>query len=265
MLGVFDSGLGGLTAVKEIKALLPNESLIYFGDTSRVPYGSRSAETIVRYSFQDTRFLMSYNVDAILIACGTVSSTALPQLKENFNIPIIGVVESACEAAVKADKNKKIAVIGTPATIKSNSYVRYLNQICPEAEIISEACPLFVPLVENGFTDENDPVTTLVAEKYLANIKKSGADTLILGCTHYPIIEKLISKLLPGVTLINSGKEAAKAFGKLLAEKKLLKNEENPKELYFVSDETGGFEKTASLFLGEDISNKLQKADIEKY
>ncbi|MBE6631876.1 MAG: glutamate racemase [Ruminococcaceae bacterium] len=265
MLGIFDSGLGGLTSVKEIKKLLPNESLIYFGDTGRVPYGSRSAETIKKYALQDTRFLLSHEVDAILVACGTVSSTALDELKAKFSLPIIGVVEAACESAVNVSKNKKIAVIGTAATVKSGAYEKKIRELSAEAEVISVPCPLFVPLVENGFTEEDSTVTRLVAEQYLEPVLKSGADTLIMGCTHYPMIEKIIAKVLPGVELINTGKEAARKFGELLKEKGLLKSETEPKRLYFVSDEPSSFEKNASLFLGENISGKLQKTDIDKY
>ena len=184
MIGIFDSGMGGLTAVKEIFALMPDAGLIFFGDTGRVPYGTRSRETIINYALQDARFLASKNVDAILVACGTVSSTAMPRLKETLDIPILGVVEATSEAAVRATKNGKIGIIGTPATINSGSYANYIAQIDPNVETFCTACPLFVPLVEEGFSSADCEITRLTVEHYLAPLREKGIDTLILGCTH---------------------------------------------------------------------------------
>ena len=190
-IGVFDSGLGGLTAVKEIMERLPNENLIYFGDTGRVPYGTRSEETIIRYSRQDIRFLQSFDVKMIVVACGTVSSVALPIIKGEFGVPIVGVVEATADAAVKATRNNKIGIIGTQGTISSGAYSRRIHSEKSNIRTYSRACPLFVPLVENGHFDTQ--VTRLVIEEYLADIKKQGIDTLILGCTHYPLLEKAIA------------------------------------------------------------------------
>lgn len=260
MIGIFDSGLGGLTTVKEIMTLSPNASLVYFGDTGRVPYGTRSFDTIKRYAMQDAAFLVSKNVDAIVVACGTVSTTALSHLKENFDIPVVGVVEPSAVAAVKATKNKKVAVIGTTATIRSGAYEKEIRAIDPSITVISQACPLFVPLVENGFVDKNDPITALTVERYLSEIKNSGADTLILGCTHYPIISEAIAEYLPSVTLINSGAEAAKEAMRLIKVK-----DEEPSISYFVSDDPTSFENNASRFLGSAISGSVTKVNIEEY
>ncbi len=261
MIGIFDSGLGGLTAVKEMIKLSPHEELIYFGDTGRVPYGSRSSAAITRYACQDAAFLMSKKVDAIVVACGTVSTTSLSHLKETLPIPVIGVVEPSAEAAVKATKNGKIAVIGTAATIRSGAFEKAIKELSPNAEVVAQACPLFVPLVENGFVADGCEITRLAAEHYLSKIKESGADTLILGCTHYPIIAGVISKVLPGVTLINSGAEAAKKALEILG-----KQENGGGTVsYYVSDDPSMFVSQASLFLGKEISGTVEKININEY
>ena len=195
MIGIFDSGLGGLTALKEVRRLIPGEDIVYFGDTGRVPYGSRSRETIIKYALQDMNFLMSKKVDAVLIACGTVSSTAIGVIRAEYpETPILGVVDSAAREAVRITGNKKIGVIATATTIGSGAFRKKLLEADPGVQVYETACPLFVPLVENGFISDDDEVVRLVAERYLADIKASGADTLILGCTHYPIITGVISK-----------------------------------------------------------------------
>lgn len=259
MIGIFDSGLGGLTAVKEIKKL-SDEDLVYFGDTGRVPYGSRSSAIITRYAEQDASFLMSKSVNAIVVACGTVSTTALEHLKKILPVPVIGVVEPSAEAAVKATRNGKIAVIGTSATIRSGAFTKAIKDIDERIEVVTQACPLFVPLVEAGFVSEDCEITRLTVEHYLKPIIESGADTLILGCTHYPIIAKTIASVLPGVTLISSGAEAAKKAVGLLGAK-----EGKGKTSYFVSDDTKMFISSASLFLGEEVEGSVEKIDIDKY
>ncbi|MBE6621731.1 MAG: glutamate racemase [Ruminococcaceae bacterium] len=261
MIGIFDSGLGGLTAVKELRRLMPGEPLIYFGDTGRVPYGSRSAATIVKYASQDAAFLLSQGVDAILIACGTVSTTALKELEKNLPVPVIGVVEPAAEAAVKATKNGRIAVIGTSATIRTGAFEAAIRARMPEAEVISRPCPLFVPLVEAGFTAPDCEITRLTCEHYLAPIRESGADTLILGCTHYPLLAPILSEILPGVTLISSGAEAAKAMAALRGQH----SEGVAPVRYYVSDDPTLFVASGGTFLGCDISGGVEKIDIERY
>ena len=262
MIGIFDSGLGGLTAVKEMIKLSPSEELIYFGDTGRVPYGNRSSATITKYACQDAAFLMSKKVDAIVVACGTVSTTSISHLKETLPIPVIGVVEPSAEAAVKVTKNGRIAVIGTAATIRSGAFERAIKELSPECEVITQACPLFVPLVENGFVSDDCEITRLAAEHYLGKIKDSGADTLILGCTHYPIISGVISRVLPNVTLINSGAEAAKKALEVLGK---TENVGNGSVSYYVSDDPTMFVTGASLFLGKEVSGTVEKININEY
>ncbi len=260
MIGVFDSGMGGLTAIKQIVKMMPKEDIIYFGDTGRVPYGTRSRDTIVKYACQDVRFLVSKNVDAILIACGTVSANALTVLRDSFDLPIFGVVEAAAEKACELTHNGKVGIIGTNATVKSNAYVEHIKHLRPDIETVSTPCPLFVPLVENRFTAPDDQIAYLTAEKYLSQIKKFGADTLILGCTHYPIIAPVISKVLPDVALINTGAEAAVRLFKEIG----AKGGEGRIE-YYVSDDVDSFKAAASTFLEIPVGNNVFKVDIEKY
>lgn len=257
-IGIFDSGLGGLTAVAEIMRLLPDEDIVYFGDTARVPYGTRSKETIMRYVHEDIELLKEFGIKAVIMACGTASSVSLPQISEEYDIPIIGVVRPASEAAVAATKNKKIGIIGTAATIKSRSYEREILTLCPKAEITVAACPLFVPLVENGRTDPCDIVLKTMVEEYLAPIKADGVDSLIMGCTHYPIIERAIAQFMGNsVALINPGREAAKY---LRMRDDIKKNEEKgAKYKFFVSDDCEGFFEHASHFLGGKLSGCVEQ------
>lgn len=260
MIGVFDSGMGGLTAIKQIVKMMPKEDIVYFGDTGRVPYGTRSKETIIKYACQDVRFLLSKNVDAILIACGTVSANAISALREEFSVPIFGVVEAAAQKAIELTQNGIVGIIGTNATVNSGAYTAHIQSIRPDIKTVSTPCPLFVPLVENGFTDENNEITRLTCEHYLRDIKASGADTLILGCTHYPIIAPVISKVLPGVKLVNTGAEAAvRLFEQVGAIGGSGKIE------YYVSDDVESFKAAAELFLEMPIGENVFKADIEKY
>lgn len=265
-IGVFDSGLGGLTAVKELERALPNESIIYFGDTGRVPYGGRSREILREYSRQDMNFLLSRNVKAVLAACGTVSSTAA-DLGAALPVPYFDVVAPTAKAAAAATRNGKIGAIGTAATIRSDSYRKALLAINPELTVCAEACPLFVPLVENGFVSPQEEVTRLVAERYLAPMRAAGVDTLILGCTHYPIIAPVIRSVMgEGVTLIDSGKEAALALTSALKEQNLLCEDTAPRTVsYFVTDTPENFTHVAELFLGHAVSGQTERITIENY
>ena len=260
-IGVFDSGLGGLTAIKQLKKILPGEHFIYFGDTGRVPYGTRSFETVIQYADDDMRFLMGFDIKAAIVACGTVSAIALPSLQQKFHLPIIGAIDPACHAAVKATKTKKIAVFATQATIGKKAYDTRLLSIDPEISVYPVACPMFVPLIENGYINTDNKVTRLVAAEYLSQLSATGADTLILGCTHYPIIHKLIAEvsaeiLGKEISIIDSGYESALAAKKLLEEKDLLRSStDGGTTEFYVSDETQNFKKTASIFLGEDAGN----------
>lgn len=262
-IGVFDSGMGGLTAVQELNRILPNENIIYFGDTARIPYGSRSRETILRYAAEDVAFLRQHKIKMIIAACGTVSSVAMddPIVED---MPFTGVIAPAIEAACAATKKKRIGIIGTPATIKSGSYIRAAAETHPDVMIIPQACPLFVHLVENGYTDFDDPVTRLVAEEYLAPIKKEGVDVLILGCTHYPVIADIIGDIMgDDVKLISAGAEAAK-FAKecLMKEGLLSERREKGRNTYYVSDSTEMFEENARYFLREEVHGDVFRSDF---
>jgi glutamate racemase len=265
-IGVFDSGLGGLTAVREFLKILPNENIIYFGDTGRVPYGSRSNDTIKKYAFQDAKFLLKHNVKMVVAACGTVSSVAT-NLKNDLPVPYTGVVSPTCYAAVQATKNKKIGVIGTSATIKSHSYKKLIENFDSSVEVIEQDCPLFVPLVENGFINKDDQIVRLVIKRYLAPLMEAQVDTVILGCTHYPIIKDAISSVMgEKVKLIDSGRETALYAKKILTEKNLLNgSEQKGHSEFYVSDTPEGFENVAGVFLGENIKHSVEQINIELY
>lgn len=263
-IGIFDSGLGGLTCVKKVMEIMPNEDIIYFGDTGRVPYGTRSRETIVKYVKQDIRFLESFDIKYLIIACGTASSAALPNIVSEVKTDIIGVLEPTCKTAVSATRNNKIGVIGTQGTINSGKYLSTIKELNPNIEIISKACPMFVPIVENGYA--NHEVARIIIKEYLTPIKESGVDTLILGCTHYPILKDEIQAFMGnGVTLIDSGAETAVEVKRQLEEKGLRSEEKSGAARYFVSDETDSFSELGSMFLAKSIDGKVSKVDIEKY
>lgn len=264
-IGVFDSGLGGLTAAKEIMKLFPDESIVYFGDTSRVPYGTRSKETILKYTHSDIRFLLTQGVKMIVIACGTASSAALPEIKEDFSVPIYGVVDAAVYTAVRATENKRIGIIGTSATIKSGAYTGFIKEYDPEIQTFERACPLFVPLVENGHFDT--PVTELVIDEYLKEIRDAGVDTLILGCTHYPLLEGAIARYMgEGVRLISPGQEVARFLKKKLTQENIHSAERDENQYrYFVSDSVESFTELGGVFLEKEIDGQVSRIDIEKY
>lgn len=265
-IGVFDSGLGGLTVVKELIRALPNEDIVYFGDTGRVPYGSRSRETIIKYAMQDMAFLNSYGVKMIIIACGTVSSVAT-DIGGKLSIPYTGVVGPAACAAAEATRNKRVGVIGTTATIRSGSYRRELGKLDGGIEVFEQDCPLFVPLVENGFISPDDEVTRLVAERYLSGLREAGVDTLILGCTHYPILSETIRRVMgKDVTLIDAGRETALYAARYLKEQELLCDGSCSGDAqYFVSDRVEGFSRIAGIFLEQCIDSRVSHVDIESF
>lgn len=266
-IGVFDSGLGGLSAVKEFMNVLPAERIIYFGDTGRVPYGTRSRETIRKYAFQDAEFLLKHNVKMIVAACGTVSSVAGGALEEQLPVPYTGVVNPTAYTAVRKTKNGKIGVIGTAATVNSHSYKLRLQKLDPSVEVFEQACPLFVSLVENGVIHRDDQITRLVVRRYMAELKDNGVDTVILGCTHFPLLREAISDYMgEGVALVDSGYETANYAAKVLREQDLLNDDPNPKQPdFYVSDTPEGFENVAGLFLGRDMEHKVTQIDIEQF
>ena len=266
-IGVFDSGMGGLTCVRQMIRLLPGEDIVYFGDTGRVPYGGRSVETIVRYARQDVAFLRSFDLKAIVIACGTVSTTAMDVLKRENDLPILGVVQPAAKAAVQATRTGNIGVIGTKATIRSGAYEASIRALLPEAKLTVKACPLLVPLVEDGRVRRGDAVTERVVEEYLSSVKEAGVDTLVLGCTHYPLLMDVISDYMgAGVTLIDTGEEAARAAAELLSGQDQLNDTDRAAlRRYYASDSAEDFAATASLYLGSDISGLVERVAIENY
>ncbi len=263
-IGVFDSGLGGLSCVKELMRIMPGEDVIYFGDTGRVPYGSRSQETLMKYVRQDIRFLRSFDIKMIIIACGTASSAVLPWIGNELDIQIMGVVEPASKYAVDTTKTGRIGVLGTSATVKYGKYVEDIKKLKSDAEIFQKACPMFVPLVENGYAESN--VTDIIANEYLEEMKDKNIDTLILGCTHYPLLKKKIQKIMGDeVVLIDSGAAAANSAFEWLRSKDMMNNKQIGEYRYFVSDSTEDFAKLGSMFLSKPICENVEKIDIERY
>lgn len=265
-IGVFDSGLGGLTAVKELQRILPNEDIIYFGDTGRVPYGTKGRDIVTAYAKQDIAFLLSKNVKTIVAACGTVSSTFPKEDAKRLPVSYMGVVGATAAAAARATKNGRVGIIGTETTFSSGSYQQRLAAINPAIEYVAAPCPLFVALVENGHFAPDDAMAHLAAEEYLSPIKEAGVDTLILGCTHYPLLSGVLERQLPGVTLIDSGREAAVDLKRRLTENGMLAERiEKGKVSYYVSDDPSRFDKLARLFLGREDVGKAERINIESY
>ena len=266
-IGVFDSGLGGLTAVRELQHLLPGEDIIYFGDTGRVPYGGRSRDTIMRYARQDVAFLRTFDLKAIVIACGTVSTTALDVLTAENDIPVWGVVEPAARAAAAATRNGRVGLIGTQATIRSGAYERRIAQSASQIRVLAAACPLFVPLVENGRFRRGDIVAETVVGEYLSPFRAAGVDTLVLGCTHYPLLTEIIGDYMgPEVALIDVGQQCAGAVARRLARMDALSQAGRTGESrYYVSDSVEDFSRLASVFLRRDVEESVIQVDIWKY
>ena len=262
-IGVFDSGLGGLTVVKELCRYMPDENIVYFGDTGRVPYGTRSRDTIRRYAREDEEFLLKQDVKLIIAACGTVSSVAA-DISEQLPIPFFEVVSHAAADAVKATKNGKIGIIGTAATVKSGKHKEYILKLMPKAQVTAQSCSLFVPLVEEGWYSADDIVVTETVRRYLEPIIEADCDTLILGCTHYPVLQSAIAKVLgENVTLINAGVATAKAVLEFLKEKDMLCDNANGNTKFFVSDKADSFRKQASYLLGEEIDeSKVEQVSL---
>lgn len=258
-IGIFDSGLGGLTVAKAIMRQIPDEEIRYFGDTARVPYGTKSPGTVMKFSIENTLFLLRFRVKLIIVACNTASSYSLQLLKSNFKVPVIGVINPGAEEAVKVTRNGRIGVIGTAATVASGSYEKEINGIDPDIKVFSRPCPLFVSLVEEGWL--KDKVTHDVALRYLEGLKSSRIDTLILGCTHYPLLKDIITDIMgPGVTLIDSAKQVAAHAKEILAWEDLIsKAKKAPGYKFYVSDESKKFTEVARRFLGREI--KLIKTD----
>ncbi len=257
-IGVFDSGLGGLTVVKALIEELPAESIIYFGDTARVPYGTKSKSTIVKFSLENVEFLLRFGVKCIVIACHTASSWALPTLRKYFKVPIIGVIRPGVLAAVRQTRNKRIGVIGTTATVDSHAYETTIHRIDPTIRVFSQRCPLFVPLVEEGWL--NGTVSRQVAERYLEPLVRQRIDTLILGCTHYPLLRHTIQRVVgPKVELVDAARQTATEIrGLLMGSETLATRRDRPRYRFFVTDEPTHFDRIGQRFLGQVIGSAEQ-------
>ena len=263
-IGVFDSGLGGLTVVKELHKILPNENIVYLGDTGRVPYGSRSRETIIKYAMEDIAFLKSRDVKMIVAACGTVSSTLPREISDHLGVPYADVVRPSAQEACRLTKQGRVGVVGTSASIRSNSYGRTISSLRPEVQVFGNACPLLVHVVENGLVQPDNQIARLSVEMYLKPLIEEKIDTLILGCTHYPILYDIFDDLLNHeVALIDPGKCTARYVKDVLTAQGMVSDR---KELgstdYNVTDQVSGFEQTASLFLGEPVNGSLNRVEL---
>jgi len=256
-IGIFDSGIGGLTVVKELIKESPDEDIIYFGDTARLPYGNKSAQTVLKFSLENVRFLLKFGVKAIIVACNTSSSVALTALRRRFKCPILGVISPAVREAVRVSAGGRIGVIATRATVASRCYQGEIERVNPHLKCFVQACPLFVPLAEEGWT--NGEVTLKVARKYLSPLLKRGIDTLILGCTHYPLLKGIMRKVVgERIEFVDSAREAAQEAKRLLAETGLysagrLTRSPQGRCRFYVSDEPAHFKKVGRMFLGKEI------------
>jgi glutamate racemase len=261
-IGVFDSGIGGLTVVKRLASTLPHENIIYFGDTARVPYGSKSNSTVIEYSIQNTKFLLQKNIKALVVACNTASSIAIPDLKKVFDIPIIGMIEPGSQMALSKTRNNKIGVIGTRATIGNLAYSKEIKRLNNKSEVFEKPCPLFVPLAEEGWILKK--ATLEIAREYLSEFGQLGIDTLVLGCTHYPILSETIQKVVgSNVQLIDSGVASSEIIKAQLEKLDLLSDAETDGvQEYYVSDIPAKFKEVAELFLGREIDH-VHKVDLE--
>ncbi len=264
-IGVFDSGLGGLTALGELRRLMPNEDLIYFGDSARIPYGTKSPSVIKKFALQDARFLLSKDVKAILVACGTVSSNCISDVASETELPTVGVICAAAREAsrIAREGNGRVAVLGTGATVRSGAFDRALADE-GISEVYSVACPMFVPLVEYWSPDAEDVATNAVVEKYLADVAEFDPDAVILGCTHYPLLADVIAKYLPNAKLVNSGEMAAKELCDMITEAGE-NNIDGGSVSFYTSDDAELFRKGAEKFFGGGLDGEVAHVDIEKY
>jgi glutamate racemase len=262
-VAIFDSGLGGLTVMRQIAAALPHEDLVYFGDTARVPYGIKSPRTIIQFSEENCRFLAQFQPKLIVVACNTASATALGHLREALTVPLLGVIEPGAAAAVAATHNRRVGVIGTEATIKSRAYIQAIQALDPSIEVIDRACPLFVPLVEEG-REASDPIVRMAAREYLRPIHEFGADTLVLGCTHYPLLKDALSEAMgKSVTVVDSAEETARATAATLQAAGMTQaGRSHPAYRYFVTDNPLRFAAVGSRIM-QDIIESVELVDLE--
>jgi len=255
-IGIFDSGIGGLTVLKEIRQRLPRERILYLGDTARVPYGTRSAQTVQKYARANTEFLNRQDIKLLVIACNTASAVATEQLRGSYSLPVIDVVGPGARAAVEATRSGRVGIIGTEGTISSGAYQREVSSLLPEAVIFAQPCPLFVPLVEQGWVDAGDQAVQLIVRRYLEPFLDFRIDVLVLGCTHYPLLKQAIARFLGGaITLIDSAEQTAREVESTLRGSGLLRDEPGGPPQYFVTDIPHRFAATGSLFLGESLGD----------
>ena len=251
---MFDSGVGGLTVLREVKALLPHEHIIYFGDTARVPYGNKSPQMVTKYALESALFLLSKGIKLLIIACNTSSAFALQILQKKMPVPVIGVIAPGAKEAARNTTSNKVAVIGTRTTVKSMAYDRSIKRLSPDIEVFSRACPLFVPIVEEGL--EHDEIARLTAEKYLGDLRGSGIDVIVMGCTHYPVLEDVIRQTMGNrIKIVHSGKETAKEAWTILNERNLLNRRGRGKREYFVTDTPESFHEIGGRILGEALTH----------
>jgi glutamate racemase len=263
-IGIFDSGVGGLTVVRELWRRLPGEALVYFGDTARVPYGPKSSETVCRYAREAAAYLLSFDVKMVVIACNTATAHAIHVLQDELPVPVIGVVEPGARAAVQATRSGRIGVIGTAGTIRSGAYDREVRRHLPRARVYAQPCPLFVPFVEEGWADRT--ATRLVAEEYLRPLREVDIDVLVLGCTHYPLLQPILADIMgPPIQLVDSASETASDVERVLRERQLLRSaREAPVHRFIVSDSPIHFRETSRHFLGDRIG-EVERFDVEGY
>ncbi|MGB4599439.1 MAG: glutamate racemase [Trichlorobacter sp.] len=257
-IGIFDSGVGGLTVLRELTRVLPQEDTIYFGDTARVPYGTKSPDTVIRYAQEIAAFLTTRDIKLLVVACNTASAVALPTLRRQLSIPVVGVIEPGARRAVQVTKSGVVGVIGTAGTIRSSAYTRAIKRLNPNISVLAKPCPLFVPLAEEGWTDNE--IARLTAHQYLDEVREAGVDSLVLGCTHYPLLKKIIAEAMgPRVTLVDSAEETARTVAEILREKKLLRPAaEQGNHHYYVTDVPAGFIRVGNRFLGGRLGDVYQ-------
>lgn len=257
-IGIFDSGVGGLTVLRELTKALPQEDTIYFGDTARVPYGTKSPDTVIRYSQEIAAFLIKQDIKLLVVACNTASAVALPTLRRTLPIPVVGVIEPGAKRAVEVTRSGIVGIIGTSGTVRSSAYSRAIKRLNPAISVLARPCPLFVPLAEEGWTDNE--VAQMTAHLYLDELRQASIDTLVLGCTHYPLLKKIIADVMgPSVTLVDSAEETARTVAAILKDKNMLRPpEEQGNHHYYVTDVPAGFIRVGNRFLGGKLGDVYQ-------
>ncbi len=257
-IGVFDSGIGGLTVAKSIIQKMPNENIIYFGDTAHLPYGTKSDKQIRQYVMDDVHFLQQFDIKALVIACNTADSVARKTVQEHFDLPIFGVIKPASKRAARMTENNRIGIMATPATVRTGAYAEKIRRYNPRAEVFQLACPLLVPLVENSRYKADDPVVKIVLNEYLDQLRAKDVDTIVLGCTHYPLLEEAVRAFVPEMTVISSSEAAAQTLLEGLQKEGLDRETGEAQYRYYVSDDPEHFTDNARIFMGEDFTGKAE-------